>query len=376
MGKNAKSVAVIGGGISGMGIAEAVQAKGYQVTLFEKGAFGKATSDASLRIIHGGFRYLQQLNMKRVLESLNEQQDLLNLYPEHIEKLPCLMPLNRLGLKSRYPAQVAIYLYGMLMRLNGYPRPDSTVLKSDEIKEQVPLLADLESSDLLKWQDAQVPDHDGFCKILLAELEVKGVSLRKHTEVKEIAREQDVFKLNYYDKERGEEEALFDYVINATGPWLERIKLNFDLKRIFKPYGWCKGFNFILTRKLEEYYGIGREGEERRLFFTTPRGGVSVIGTWYIPFSENPDLVTVTIEEQQAALNGYNSCFPALKPALSIDDISHIEVGVLPMKAESNRGPVLYGSERVYNYGGYIEVLSTKYTTFKALGRKVVSLLE
>ena len=85
-------VLVIGGGIYGAWIALDAALRGFQVALVEKEDFGHATSFNSLKIIHGGFRYLQHLDIKRMRESIAERSVLLRIAPHLIHPLPFLMP--------------------------------------------------------------------------------------------------------------------------------------------------------------------------------------------------------------------------------------------------------------------------------------------
>ncbi|MBN8551177.1 MAG: FAD-dependent oxidoreductase, partial [Deltaproteobacteria bacterium] len=104
---SAVDIAVIGGGISGLGVALEAALNGFEVALFEKGPLASATSANSLRIMHGGIRYLQQMNLPRVMESVRAQAELLADFPDIVRPLPCVMPLTSGGLKSAVPMKVA-----------------------------------------------------------------------------------------------------------------------------------------------------------------------------------------------------------------------------------------------------------------------------
>ena len=94
-------IAIIGSGIHGSILAlEAAQA-GYRVALFEKGDFGGSTSANSLKIIHGGIRYLQHLNIKRMRESILSRRSMMQFAPHLVRPLACLMPTYGHGIKGR-----------------------------------------------------------------------------------------------------------------------------------------------------------------------------------------------------------------------------------------------------------------------------------
>src|SRR6187397_2423730 len=93
-------VAVIGGGIHGAWIALRAQQAGLRVALIEKNDFGAATSANSLKILHGGLRYLQHLDFKRMRSSIAARREFGRRAPHLVQPLPCLMPLRRVGLRS------------------------------------------------------------------------------------------------------------------------------------------------------------------------------------------------------------------------------------------------------------------------------------
>jgi glycerol-3-phosphate dehydrogenase len=88
---------IIGGGISGLGVAREAAQRGYHCLILEKEKCCRATSANSLRIIHGGFRYLQSLDFGRVFESISEQNYWLSAAPNYVKLLPCFLPLKRFG---------------------------------------------------------------------------------------------------------------------------------------------------------------------------------------------------------------------------------------------------------------------------------------
>ena len=100
-----------------------------------------------------------------------------------------------------------------------------------------------------------------------------------------------------------------------------------------------------------------------------PRDGYIAVGTWYVPFNGSLEDITPTNDELQAFANSFNKVNLNLK--INKNNIREIEAGILPMKGIGSAGPTLYGLEKISVKDNYIKVLSTKYTTFLAQGRKV-----
>jgi len=93
-------IVVVGGGIHGAWIAWRAAREGYRVALIEKHDFGGATSANSLKILHGGLRYLQHLDFGRMRSSIRARREFGRRAPHLVQPLPCLMPLRRVGLRS------------------------------------------------------------------------------------------------------------------------------------------------------------------------------------------------------------------------------------------------------------------------------------
>ena len=104
-------VLVIGGGIYGATIAHAATLRGLKVALVEQGDFGQGTSANSLKVIHGGLRYLQHLNLKRMRESIIARRRLLQLAPHLVSPCPFVLPTYGSGMKSR-PVMTAAHRTG------------------------------------------------------------------------------------------------------------------------------------------------------------------------------------------------------------------------------------------------------------------------
>ena len=360
-------VIIIGGGVSGLGVARETASAGYSTLLLEADTCGNATSNNTLRIIHGGFRYLQNLDLPRVIKSLNDQSDLIREVPNAVQKLPCLMPLSRLGMKSRIPVTCAALLYGTLMKANRSPLPAPHIISSQKIHSTVQLLRGQASHGALCWYDAMMSDPAAVTRHLMTSITSKGSSIKESTRVTQV----DGSRGDLAVHTEGGSSFRARCVVNTLGPWLETIKLppGFPGKRPL----WCRGFNLVVKQQLDATYGIGVESSDGRLFFCVPRGSGTAIGTWYLP---HPDAsVPPAISEHEIAqfLHAFNSSLP--EACISKSDITHIDVGILPMEKMSATGPQLIAHERVHEHQGYIEVMSTKYTTFRSQGRRVATII-
>jgi len=368
---SALDVAVIGGGISGLGVALEAAKAGLEVGLFEKGKLSKATSANSLRIIHGGLRYLQALDLVRIAASMTDQAYWLKEAPRYIKSVPCLLPLERFGLRSRLPLGCAAFFYnGLSFFLCGKANGARLVSKS-YVAQQAPVLGPIAPYGALLWFDALLEDPEGFASYLAGCARRFGAGVYEDTEVCEIRRVGRKFSLHC--RRDSKTHALSTkVVVNASGPWLNKVKEEGCKFRTTHPRFWCKAFNVILNDKLESRYAFGVRGEGRFYFFV-PRRQRTALGTWYVPFSG--DLENIVVEEGEVMdfLESVNRALPSF--AFGLKDVESVECGILPMLKHGRRGPVLYGAERLNDCGGFIDVLSTKYTTFRHQALRVMQLI-
>lgn len=360
-------VIVIGGGVSGLGVAREVASAGHSILVLEAGTCGNATSNNTLRIIHGGFRYLQRLDLPRVVKSLNDQTDLIREVPQAVQKLPCLMPLNRFGLKSRFPVTGAALMYGALMRANGSPLPAPHIISSQKIHSTVRILRGHAPYGALCWYDATMIDPPAITQHLINSINSVGGVIKERSRATRVEGTRGDFTVHVDNG--GSFRARC--VVTTLGPWLESVETPGGFAG-YRPR-WCRGFNLVIKQQLDPTYGIGIESSDGRLFFCVPRGSGTAIGTWYLP---HPDIsVTPSVSEHEIAqfLHAFNASLPDAQ--VSKSDIVHIDVGILPMERTSPSGPQLIAHERVHEHHGYLEVMSTKYTTFRSQGRRVATII-
>ena len=362
-------VAVVGGGFSGLGVAQEAAQRGFHTVLVEKDSCCQATSANSLRIIHGGLRYLQSLDIGRALDSAREQHYWLAEAPAAVKSLPCFLPLRRYGLKSRWPLWIAGRVFDGLSRHCCGRTAGTGIVSREYVEERVPQLRGAAPYGALLWQDALVDDFDGFVAIVRARAENAGVMLCEQSSVSRVSARDRGFQVTL----KGEgwvSELRARVVVNTTGPWLGMVSPEPGMLRRRFPAGWCKAFNVVLNRQLEQRYAFGLSCPDSRVLFFVPRGEGTAAGTWYVPFQDSPDRPEVSTEEVEQFLNSCNRALPGL--SLRLGDVEKVEVGILPMRKVGRAGPVLYGAHRLFSQGAFLDVMSTKFTTFRSQAASVM----
>ena len=134
-------ILIVGGGIHGVTLAREAALAGLSVALVEKSDFGSATSANSLKILHGGIRYLQQANLPRVRQSVIERRTMLQIAPHLVEPLPCAMPTYGHGMKSKEVMFCGLLAYDLLSRDRNEGIPPSKTIPNSHIGARTDWLA-------------------------------------------------------------------------------------------------------------------------------------------------------------------------------------------------------------------------------------------
>lgn len=360
MGDSPKT-AVIGGGITGLFIARELASEGHSVVLFEKGSLGNATSNNSLRIIHGGFRYLQHLELGRVISSRNDQRAFKKEFGDLTRPLRCYMPIKRFGIKSKPFCKIAAWLFKLIAS-----ESEAAVYSVNELPEKVVGIGTLFKYGALSWNDLLLADPKGVVERLRSSLLASGVSILEGCPVSKVEKVGSTYSVTSSRGDKLQRED-FRYIVNAAGPWASSISFDGETTGSHKAHNaWCRGFNLIVNENLSGPYGIAIHGRDR-LFFIVPREKGSAIGTWYVPCSGSDD-GEISARDLSDFLKSFNEASPF--KTLNPESVTGIESGVLPLASCSPRTDVLRLSQ-IHIDSGYIEVISTKYTEARSLAKRV-----
>jgi glycerol-3-phosphate dehydrogenase len=356
-----KDVAVVGGGIIGLSIAENLAQRGYSVVLYEAKTCAAATSASSHCIIHGGFRYLASFDVKRVQESIMDLNAILKRFPEAVTLLPCTMPLNRWGVKSFLPLAVAAFLYHMLGKFQNSKVPCPSLVRNVEAG----LLSNKSKYGLLRWYDGWLRDHSKLVVVLREFLIGLGVDIKENLPVLAI----DCLNSGYVVSTDSTKEK-FRSVVTACGPWETKEPIgSFPDNKV------ALAFNIIIDRKLELQEGVAAESADGRLFFIVPRLDGTALGTGYLECSpsdipKTSNKIDVPEEEVRKFLRASSGLFDWLEPKIS--EIVRVEAGLLPVRDFGKKGPCFFGSSLIKeSTPGRFSVLSTKYTSFPSTAERV-----
>jgi glycerol-3-phosphate dehydrogenase len=393
---NVYDVVVIGGGIYGACVAWDAVLRGLTVALVEKGDFGSATSANSLKIIHGGFRYLQNFDLRRMRSSINERKTLMRIAPHLIHPLPVLIPTFGHGVVGREVMTIAMILNDLVgIDRNQLDDPQKLIprgrsLSRDECLSLVPRISRKGLNGGVIFYDAQVYNSERLVVSFLRAAANAGGQMANYLKVIGLLRKNDQIRgVEVEDQLSGRHFTIrAGMVVNTTGPWINQI-WNLLGHRYHGPnYRFAKAVN-IVTRPLFERYAVGLSGRmvnteidpairiHERFFFAVPWRGKSMIGTNYLEYDDTPDKFEVKPREIQTFLDMINQIYPA--GDLKQEDITFVHGGLVPISGinpETGRLNLTrkywIHDHRLEGVEGLLSVVGVKYTTARYVAEKVV----
>jgi glycerol-3-phosphate dehydrogenase len=354
-----ETIAVIGGGINGSGIAWELARRGYEVVLFEKGTCGAQTSSATTKMIHGGLRYLERMRLGLVRESLRERAWLLQHAADLVKPLEILLPFYEDSPRSRVVIRTGLMLYDTLAGRENLDRHRS--LDADQIVSRAPVTREGLRGGFSYW-DAQVDDFALVRAVVKAAIR-DGVTVREQTPVDALHRDGErwIVRTNRGDESR------FDLVVNAAGPWMNEL-LRANAIRARYVLSLVRGSHLVLTRRVSESGLLLQSTSDRRVFFVLPWKETTLVGTTEVVQREPLDGVRASEEEVEYLLARYNRYFRA---PISRRDVASTFAGVRPLVGRAANPSAIGRDSRVVRDGNVINVFGGKMTTFMALARKV-----
>ncbi len=338
---------IIGGGIYGAAACWEATLQGLSVALIERNDFGNATSANSQKIIHGGFRYLQHADLKRLRESVRERTNLMRIAPHLIDPLPVLIPAYGHGIRGIETLTLASKIYDFLsMGRNTNILPDKhigpgKILSPSKVMDLTPRLPTENLTGGIIFYDAQVYNSERLVISFLKSAYDRGACLANYMEATGfILKNNQIIGVEAQDKLSQEKIVIKGkYFLNTAGPWVYRVLSLLKKDRLVKHFPLVKCFN-VITKTIFDHVAVGLYGKKQyvdqdaflnkgtRLFFVTPWREYSVIGTSFSYFDGNPDDLKILPEEVDQFIQDFNQACP--KAEISSQDVTFIHKGFLP----------------------------------------------
>ena len=376
-------VLVVGGGITGAGVALDAATRGYSVALVERADYAIGTSSRSSKLVHGGLRYLQNFDLGLVREALLERQLLVNLAPHLVLPLPLLIPAFE-GKRPDRLAGVGLNMYDVMASDRRRRRRRSEeewsperhrTIDAEETKELLPALASREPTSAYLFYDCQTDDSrlvltvlgeaERFGTVCCNSVEATGLIEREGRAAGILARDAIT---------GGEFEIAARNVINATGVWADRLRPDelhdeAEVPRI-RP---SRGTHVTLAREtLPVVAGVVMPAGSGRSIFVLPWLGRTLIGTTDNDYEGSLDHIPPSEEDIEYLLDATNSYFGT---ELSRSDLTGAYAGVRPLISTGDPKKSVDISRKAELYetsSGLVTITGGKLTTWRRMAKLAV----
>lgn len=311
-------VCVIGGGIHGVGVAQAAAAAGHSVLLLEKSALAAGTSRASSKLIHGGLRYLETFEFGLVRESLRERRRLLHNAPHLVRRVPFHIPVygssagHAATRRSAWQIRAGLSLYALLGGIfeNSFRR-----LPRARWEQLDGLRADGLRCVFRYW-DAQTDDAM-LTAAVMRSAESLGAQWIAPAELLDAEISDEGVRIHYeigndgVDLARGEERsATARVLVNAAGPWIQEVNSRITPTPPPVDVELVQGAHIVVDAPLQAGVYYAEAPRDGRAVFFMPWYGQTLIGTTETPYTGDPDRVTTTDGEVDYLLETLRATFP------------------------------------------------------------------
>jgi glycerol-3-phosphate dehydrogenase len=314
---------VIGGGIHGAVAAWDAALRGLSVALIERGDFGSATSQNSLKIVHGGLRYLQDGNLFRIRTMARERTTWMRIAPHLVHPLTCLTPTRHKFSRSRLALGMALTANDILSFDRNHQADLEKRLSSGKIISQTELVNLLPGYDVSTstgaavWHDAQVHNTERLLLEFVLSAVEAGAEVASYVEaigfLKRGNRIMGVRAKDVLSKQVFEIQS--KVVLNCAGAWTDGL---LETTSLYSDYATSVAMN-VIVEKVWSGVAAGlpslpSDGRLPQILFFVPWRDTTMIGTWHIPWNGAPDEFITTEEVLQPFIDEINSAHPPLKP--------------------------------------------------------------
>lgn len=365
-------VLVIGGGITGAGVAREAALRGYSVALLERRDFASGTSSRSSKLIHGGLRYLQQGDVGLVREAATERYVVRRLAPHLARPVQMLFPIYSRGSYAKMSAGLWTY-----DRLASIPEAEKhRMIGRDEALQLEPRLQAERLYAAGVYTEYLTDDARLVVEVVKAAAAL-GAVVANYCEVEEILFDDGrAAGVVARDQTTGEAlEVRGRALVNAAGPWVDFVRLlgePGDKPRLRLTKGIHLG---IRTERIGLSHIVVMNAPDKRGVFAIPRGALTYLGTTDTFYDKPEDYPEVTLEDVNYLLESANRTF-AVDPPLTVADVVNAWAGLRPLLHQDGKSPseLSRKDEVMVAASGLISVAGGKLTTFRPMAERVVDL--
>lgn len=367
---------VIGGGITGAGIARDAALRGFKTALIEKEDYASGTSSRSSKLIHGGLRYLKNLQFHLVFEASAERRVLRRIAPHLLRPLPFILPIYRHRSPGYSKLRAGMWLYDALGLFGNVQL--HRMLGPSEVLQLEPWIWAQGLAGGARFYDYGVDDARLTLATLLSAHQ-HGAVVVNHARACGLVKEKGrVRGAQVRDQIEGKEhEVMARVVVNAAGPWSDLV-LRMDDPRSRPRLRLSKGVHLLVPREKigNRHAVVFTSYKDNRAMFVIPWGRYVILGTTDTEYPVDPDQVWADAADVAYVLGSFNRAFPDVR--LSEEDILSTYAGLRPLVGGGASWSYRASREHqiLESGSGLISIIGGKLTTYRIMARQLVDRVE
>ncbi|RKP47372.1 glycerol-3-phosphate dehydrogenase/oxidase [Cohnella endophytica] len=367
-------VLVIGGGITGAGIALDAASRGLRTAIVEMQDFAAGTSSRSTKLVHGGLRYLKQFEVKMVAEVGKERAIVYENGPHVTTPEWMLLPIYKGGTFGSFSTSIGLRVYDFLAGV-----------KRAERREMLNVRRTLEKEPLLRkegllgggyYVEYRTDDARLTIEVLKRAVELGATALNYVKVDLLLYKDGQVNGARITDQLTGASgEIRANTVVNATGPWVDTLR-ELDRSNNGKKLRLTKGVHLVIDQsRFPLRQAVYFDTEDKRMIFAVPRDGKTYVGTTDTFFDGNKEHPVMTSEDRTYLLAAINLLFPELR--VTEADVESSWAGVRPLIYEEGKNPseISRKDEIWESASGLITIAGGKLTGYRKMSELTVNLV-
>jgi glycerol-3-phosphate dehydrogenase len=360
---------VVGGGITGAGVARDAASRGLRVLLVEAGDFASGTSSRSSKLVHGGIRYLENLEFRLVHEALTERRTLLEIAPHLVHPLRFMIPIYKKSRVGLMKMEAGMILYDVLSAFEA-PKLHELKMRKATMRRE-PLLRSDELTGSVTYSDAFMEDDRLVVETLRSAREF-GATCLSYVKATKVHEQKDICLVDLKDVEGQKTYQIrARQVMGCLGPWTDIFgQQALDRwKNVLRP---TKGVHLVFDRRRIPVSQAIVMAVEERIVFVIPRDNVVIVGTTDTDFQNDPSDVNTDSADVTYLLGVTNKYFPTLM--LQKSDIMSCYSGVRPLVKSSAESESKTSREHeIFDHSPRVTLVAGgKYTTYRAMAEEIV----
>jgi glycerol-3-phosphate dehydrogenase len=369
--ENTYDLLVIGGGITGAGIALDAQSRGLRTALVEMQDFAAGTSSRSTKLVHGGLRYLKQLEVKVVAEVGKERAIVYENGPHVTTPEWMLLPIYEGGTFGKLSTSIGLRVYDYLAGVRSSER--RKMLNVQETLHKEPLLKRKGLKGGGYYVEYRTDDARLTIEVMKKAVEL-GAKAVNYTKVEELIYEAGkLVGAVVVDQLSGEAYSIrASRVVNAAGPWVDTLREK-DRSRHGKTLHLTKGIHLVFDQKrFPLHQAIYFDTPDGRMVFAIPRDGKAYVGTTDTTYKGDIVHPRMTLEDRAYVLKAVNFMFPELN--LTEADVESSWTGLRPLIHQEGKDPseISRRDEIFISDSGLISIAGGKLTGYRKMAELVV----